>query len=134
MRLTSALRSAVVASLLLAVPVLAAESTPTQAPASNTEQGAREGRGHKRHGHGGRFFHLEKRLDRAVAEGRITQAQADQFKTEGRQLREEKKALREAAGGQLTEEQRTQLKARMKAFKEKVKGAVGPKAAQPAQQ
>jgi protein CpxP len=129
MRLTSALRSAVVASLLFAVPVLAAESTPTQAP---SEQGTHEGRGHRHHKHGGRFFHLEKRLDQAVAEGRLTQAQADQFKTEGKQLREEMKAQREAAGGQLTDEQRTQMKDKMRAFKDKVKSVVKPKDGQPA--
>jgi FtsZ-binding cell division protein ZapB len=133
MRLTSALRSAVVASLLFAVPVLAAESTPTQAPAPTTAQGTHEGRGHRHHKHGGRFFHLEKRLDQAVAEGRLTQAQADQFKTEGKQLREEMKAQREAAGGQLSDEQRMQMKDKMKAFKAKVKSVVKPKDGQPAQ-
>ncbi|WP_164018733.1 hypothetical protein [Pyxidicoccus trucidator] len=130
MRLTSALRSAVVASLLFATPMLAAEATPTPAPAPTPEQGHHEGKHHKRGKHGGRMFRLEHRLDRAVAEGRITQAQADLFKTEGRQLREEMKAQREAAGGQLSEDQRMKFKERMREFRTKVKGAVKPKDAQ----
>ncbi|QSQ25295.1 hypothetical protein JY651_10355 [Pyxidicoccus parkwayensis] len=125
MRLTSALRSAVVASLLLATPVLAAESTPAQPSTLGMEQGHHgEHRGHK---HKWRFARLEERLNRAVAEGRLSQTQADQFKNEGQQLRDEMKAQREAAGGKLTDEQRTQMREKMRAFKEKVKSAVKPK-------
>lgn len=134
MPLMSALRSAVVASLLFATPVLAAESTATQAPAPATEQGAHEGRHHKRMKHGGKMFRLEHRLDRAVAEGRLTQAQADQFKAEGRKLHEEVKAQREAAGGRLSEDQRMQMKEKMRELRAKVKSAVKAKDAQPAQQ
>ena len=132
MRLTSALRSAVVVSLLLATPVLAAETTAPPAPAPGAEQGmpCHGGGGHKRFKHERKLQRMEHRLDRAVADGRLTQAQADQFSAEGRQLREEMKAQREAAGGQLSEDQREKLRERMRAFREKVRSAMKPADAQ----
>jgi protein CpxP len=127
MRLTSAVRSAVVASLLLATPVLAA-AEPTLAPAPSAEQGRHGGRHHhKRFKHEDKLLRMEQRLDRAVANGRLDKAQADAFKAEGRKLHEELKAQREAAGGQLTDDQRAQMKERMKAFRAKVKSAIKPK-------
>ncbi|MFP2907914.1 hypothetical protein ACLESD_23265 [Pyxidicoccus sp. 3LFB2] len=130
MRLTSALRSAVVASLLLATPVLAAEPAQAPAPAPTAEQGHHEGKRHRHFKHGGKLLRMEHRLDRAVAEGRLSQAQADQFKAEGRQLREELQAQREATGGQISEDQRMKFKERLREFRAKVKAAVKPKAAQ----
>lgn len=132
MRLTSALRSAVVASLLLAHPALAAESTPAPAPAPTAEQGVHlHGyRGHRVFGREGKLLRMERRIDRAVAEGRLTQAQAEQFKAEVRQLREELKAQREAAGGPLSDDQKEKLRERMREFRQKVKSAIKPKDAQ----
>ncbi len=136
MRLTSALRSVAVASLLLSVPVLAA---PEAAPAPQAQQGdcdKGKHRGFKWRKHEGRLARMDARMDRAVAEGRLTQAQADQFKAEGRQPREEMKAKREAAGGQLSEAQRNEIGNRLRAFRAKVKAAVKKDKAvqQPAQQ
>lgn len=129
MRLTSALRSTAAASLLLATPMLAfAQTAP--APAPSAEQGVHP-RGERSHHRGfkheRKFQRMERRLDRAVSEGRLTQAQADAFKAEGQKLREELKAQREAAGGQLSEDQRAQMKERMRAFREKVKSAIKPR-------
>ncbi|MCP3164346.1 hypothetical protein [Myxococcus qinghaiensis] len=116
------LRSVVAASLLFAVPVLAED---TAAPAPQGKEGHHGGR----HGHKGmkgerKLARMEHRLDRAVSEGRLSQVQADQFKTEARQLREELKAQRDAAGGQLSEDQRLQARERVRALREKVKAAV----------
>jgi hypothetical protein len=121
----SALRSAVAASLLLATPVLAAGP----APAPGTEQGPSP---HGEHGHKHPKFErklqrIQQRLDRAVVAGRLTQAEADQFKAEARQLHEEVRAQREAAGGQLSEEQREQLRERVRAFRDKVKSTLKAK-------
>lgn len=137
MRLTSALRSVAVASLLFSVPVLAA---PETAPAPQAQQGdcdKGKHKGFKWRKHEGRLARMDARLDRAVAEGRLTQAQADQFKAEGRQLREEIKAQREASGGQqLSEEKRNEIGNRLRAFREKVKAATkkDKTVQQPAQQ
>ena len=68
--------------------------------------------------------HMEHRLDRAVEKGRLTQAQADQFKTEARQLRDEFQNQRQASGGQLTDAQKEQFKQRRQALREKVKAAL----------
>jgi hypothetical protein len=135
MRLTSALRSVAVASLLFSVPVLA------QAQAQDSQQQGEchkgKSKGFKWMRHEGKVARLEAKLDRAVSEGRLTQAQADQLKAEGRQLRDQVKAEREAAGGQLSEEKRTAMGEQLRAFRAKVKAAVKSKdgaAQQPAQQ
>jgi FtsZ-binding cell division protein ZapB len=124
MRLMSALRSVAVASLLLAVPVLAAPETAPQAQQGEHPKGKRHKKGFRWLMHEGRVARMEAKLDRAVSEGRLSQAEADQLKAEGRQLREELKAKREAAGGQLSEEQRNELRERARAFRAKVKAAV----------
>ena len=67
---------------------------------------------------------MEHRLDRAVEKGRLTQAQADQFKAEARQLQEEVRAQLQATNCQLSDAQREQFKARKDALREKVKGAL----------
>lgn len=134
MRLTSALRSVAVASLLLAVPVLAAPEAAPQAQQGECHKDKGKGRGFKWMRYEGKVARMEQRLERAVSEGRLSQAQADQLKAEGRQLRDEVKAEREAAGGQLSEEKRTALGERLQAFRAKVKAAVKSKdkaAAQP---
>jgi FtsZ-binding cell division protein ZapB len=127
MRLTSALRSVAVASLLFAVPVLA----QTQAPAQDAPQQGECDKG-KRKGFKWKMgerkvARMEAKLDRAVSEGRLSQVQADQLKAEGRQLRDEVKAQRETAGGQLSEEQRSAMGERLRAFRAKVKAAVKSK-------
>lgn len=67
---------------------------------------------------------MEHRLDRAVERGRLTQAQAEQFKAEARQLRDDFQAQRQANGGQLTDAQKAQLKQRKQALREKMKAAL----------
>jgi hypothetical protein len=111
--------SATLASLLT-LPALAAQDTAYQ--------------GHERHGgecHGGKegkkfrkLARMEHRLDRAVEKGRLTQAQADQFKAEARQLRDDFQAQRQASGGQLTDAQKDQFKQRKQALRAKVKAAM----------
>jgi periplasmic protein CpxP/Spy len=119
MRVQSSLLASLVASLLISAPVLAAESAPQpQAPAGECHGG----KGGKKHG---RWGHKGRHLDRAVQEGRLTQAQADQFKAEARQLREEFKAQRQASGGQLSDAQKEQFKQRRQALRAKVKAALG---------
>lgn len=120
MRLKTAVLSTALASLLLATSTLA---EPAAGPggdlsASGECHGGKEGRrGHK-------MARMERKLERAVEKGRLTPAQAEQFKAEARQLREEHQAQRQASGGQLTEEQRQQFKQRKQALREKVKAAL----------
>ncbi|WP_375758865.1 hypothetical protein [Corallococcus exercitus] len=121
MSLKSMLRGTAVATLLLAVPVLA----QTAAPSDSAKTGQCEGRRGK-HGGGHKFGRMEQRLDKQVAEGRLTQAQADSFKAEAKQLHEEMKAARAAANGQVDETQRAQFKERRKALKQKIKAALAP--------
>jgi periplasmic protein CpxP/Spy len=122
MTLKSLLRGTAVATLLFAVPVLA-QTAPT------TEGAPQKGqceRGKGRHG-GHKFGRMEHRLDKKVAEGRLTQAQADGFKAEARQLREEMKAARAAAGeNKVDEATRAQFKERRRALHEKIKAALAP--------
>ncbi|RKG77757.1 hypothetical protein D7W79_14510 [Corallococcus exercitus] len=122
MSLKSMLRGTAVATLLLAVPVLAQTAAPTD---SANQTGQCEGRRGK-HGGGHKFGRMQERLDKQVAEGRLTQAQAEGFKSEARQLHEEMKAARAAANGQVDEAQRAQFKERRKALKEKIKAALAP--------
>ncbi|SEK72727.1 hypothetical protein SAMN05444354_102181 [Stigmatella aurantiaca] len=120
MRIQSSLMASLVASLLISAPVLAAETAPSaQAPAGECH-GGKDGKKHH-----GRWGHKGRHLDRAVQEGRLTQAQADAFKAERRQLREEMKAQRQASGGQLSDAQKEQFKQRRQALKQKVKAAMG---------
>jgi hypothetical protein len=67
---------------------------------------------------------MERRLDRAVEKGRLTQAQADQFKAEARQLRSDFEAQRQASGGQLTDAQKDQFRQRKQELRAKVKAAM----------
>jgi hypothetical protein len=120
MRLKLAL-SAAVASLLFAAPVLA-----QQEPAPATQEAP-----HGKKGHGDRsarmlrrLERMEHRLNRAVERGRLTQAQADQFLTEARKLREDAAAQLQSGGGQLTDEQKQQLRERKHALREKVHAAM----------
>ncbi|WP_426752780.1 hypothetical protein [Myxococcus sp. Y35] len=131
MKLMTALRSAAVASLFIAAPVLAQTAAP--APANPPAADGTLHDGHHRHKgkkHKHKMARLEHRMDKAVAKGKLTQAQADQFKAEGRQLREELKAQREAAGGALTDAQKEEARAKMRAFREKVKQAIQANASQ----
>ncbi|MFP2962021.1 hypothetical protein ACLEPN_30595 [Myxococcus sp. 1LA] len=131
MKLMTTLRSVAVASLFLATPVLAQTATPE--PANPPAADGKGHGGHYRHKgkqHGHKMARLEHRMDKAVAEGRLTQAQADEFKAEGRQLREEMKAQREAAGGQLSDAQKEELRSKKRAFREKVKSAMQANAPQ----
>jgi FtsZ-binding cell division protein ZapB len=130
MRLSSVLRSAAVASLLFTLPVLAQQATAPTAPPS-TGQCDRGERGHRGMRAGSGVEHLERKLDRNVSEGRLSQAQAEQFKAEARQLRDEVKSVSESSGGQLTEAQREQFKERRHALREKIKAALGATAPQP---
>ncbi|MCY1002923.1 hypothetical protein OWM54_37825 [Myxococcus sp. MISCRS1] len=124
MRQNFLMRSFVTASLLLATPVFAQSAAPA-AEDKAAECGERHGRHGKRGMKGERkLARMEHRLDRAVVDGRLTQAQADQFKAEAKQLQEERKAMREVSGGKLTEEQRQQGRERFRAFHEKVKAAL----------
>lgn len=124
MSLKSVLRGTAVATLLFAVPVFAQTAAPT--PGATSQDGQCEGRGHRgKHG-GNKFGRMEQRLDKRVAEGRLTQAQADGFKAEARQLHEEMKAARAASNGQVDEAQRSQFKERRRALKEKIKASLAP--------
>lgn len=69
---------------------------------------------------------MEHRLDKQVAEGRLTQAQADGFKAEARQLHEEMKAARASSNGQVDDATRAQFKERRRALHEKIKAALAP--------
>ncbi|WP_223645923.1 hypothetical protein [Corallococcus sp. EGB] len=122
MSLKAILRGTAVASLLIAVPVLAQTAPPAD---SANKAGQCEGR-HGRHGGGHPFGRMEHRLDKQVAEGRLTQAQADGFKAEAKQLHEEMKAARASNNGQVDEATRAQFKERRKALKEKIKAALAP--------
>ena len=88
MRLKTAVLSTALASLLLASSTFAAATPAPQGPDARMGEchGGKEGKE-------GRMFHqmarMEHRLDRAVEKGRLTQAQADQFKAEARQLRDD---------------------------------------------
>ncbi|AGC46158.1 hypothetical protein MYSTI_04869 [Myxococcus stipitatus DSM 14675] len=126
MRQTFLLRSIVAASLFLATPVLAEDAA--------SGKDCKEAH-HGRHGPRGmkgehKLARMEHRLDRAVENGRLSQAQADAFKAEARQLREELKAQRDAAGGQLSEDQRLQARERVRTLRQKVKEAVRASAPQ----
>lgn len=122
MSLKSMLRGTAVASLLFAVPVFAQTAAPSD---TANKAGPCEGR-HGRHGGGHKFGRMEHRLDKQVAEGRLTQAQADSFKAEAKQLHEEMKAARASSNGQVDEATRAQFKERRKALKEKIKAALAP--------
>ncbi|GHG84088.1 hypothetical protein [Comamonas sp. JC664] len=132
MKLMTSLRSVAVASLFLAAPVLAQTATPESAnpPASEGKRHGGHHRHHKGKKHGDKMARMAERMDKAVAEGRLTQAQADQFKAEGQQLREELQAQREAAGGKLSDAQRDEARAKMRAFRAKVKQALHANAPQ----
>ncbi|NNC19175.1 hypothetical protein HJC22_25990 [Corallococcus exiguus] len=121
MSLKSMLRGTAVATLLLAVPVLAQTAAP-----SDSNAGQCEGRRGKHGGGGHKFGRMDHRLDKQVAEGRLTQAQADGFKAEAKQLHEEMKAARASSNGQVDESTRSQFKERRKALKEKIKAALAP--------
>lgn len=123
MSLKSMLRGTAVATLLLAVPVLAQTAAPSD---SNAKAGQCEGRRGKHGGGGHKFGRMAHRLDKQVAEGRLSQAQADGFKAEARQLHEEMKAARASSNGQVDEAQRAQFKERRKALREKIKAALAP--------
>jgi hypothetical protein len=120
MRLKAAVLSTTLASLLLATPTLAAQDA---APAGQERHA-----GECRRGKEGKMLRklarMERRLDRAVEKGRLTQAQADQFKAEAHQLRDDFQAQRQASGGQLTDAQKDQFKQRKKALREKMKAAL----------
>jgi periplasmic protein CpxP/Spy len=120
MRIKTAVLSTALASLLLATATFAAAAPAPQGQESHEGQchGGKEGRMFRR------MEHMEHRLDRAVEKGRLTQAQADQFKTEARQLRDEVLAQRQASGGQLSDTQREQFRQRKQALREKVKAAL----------
>lgn len=131
MKLMTTLRSVAVASLFLAAPVLAQTAAPEPANPSAVD-GKGHGKHHRHKGkkHGDKMARLEHRMDRAVAEGRLSQAQADQFKAEGRQLREEMQAQREASGGNFSDAQKDEMRSKMRAFREKVKSAMQANALQ----
>lgn len=120
MRFKTAVLSTTLASLLFTLPVLAAQDTAPQGHERNV------GKCHG--GKEGKMFHklarMEHRLDRAVEMGRLTQAQADQFKAEARQLRDDAQAQRQANGGQLTDSQKDQFKQRKQELRAKVKAAL----------
>ncbi|RKI56285.1 hypothetical protein D7X55_28700 [Corallococcus sp. AB049A] len=122
MSLKSMLRGTAVATLLFAVPVLAQTAAPS---GSANQAGQCEGRRGK-HGGGHKFGRMEHRLDKQVAEGRLTQAQADGFKAEAKQLHEEMKAARASSNGQVDEATRARFKERRKALKEKIRAALAP--------
>ena len=107
--------SAAVASMLFAVPVFAAPEVPSNTQAPYDGHGGKHHRKHKG---------MERRLHRAVEDGRLTQAQADQFLAEAQQLREEMRAQRQAGGCQLNPDQKQQFKQRKQALREKVRTAL----------
>lgn len=114
--------SAAVASLLFAAPVLAEEAAAPEGKDASVRPEHRHGK--KGWKMGRKKARMEHRLERAVAEGRLTQAQADAFAAEARQLREEVRSMREASNGQLSDAQRDELRARKRAFHEKVRAAL----------
>jgi len=120
MRFKAAVLSTTLASLLLATSALAVEGS---AP-----EGRQHAAGECRGGQEGKMFRklarMEHRLDRAVEKGRLTQAQADQFKAEARQLRDETQAQRQSNGGQLTDAQKEQFHQRKQELRAKVKAAL----------
>jgi FtsZ-binding cell division protein ZapB len=120
MRFKAAVLSTTLASLLLATSTLAAQDT---APAGQ-ERHAGEHRGGKEGKMLRKLERMERRLDRAVEKGRLTQAQADQFKAEARQLRSDFEAQRQASGGQLTDAQKDQFRQRKQELRAKVKAAM----------
>ena len=131
MKLMTAVRSVAGASLFIAAPVLAQKAAPESAhPPAADGKGHGGHHWHKGKRHGNKMARMEHRMDKAVAEGRLSQAQADQFKAEGRQLREEMKAQREASGGKLSDAQREEMRSKMRAFREKVKSAMQANAPQ----
>lgn len=109
--------SAAVASLLFSAPVLAqnAAPAPQDAVTKCERKQAKMGR---------RLERMQHRLDRAVQRGRLSQAQADTFKAEARQIQEELRSQLKATSCQLSEAQREQFKARKQALREKVKGVL----------
>lgn len=123
MSLKSILRGTAVASLLFAVPVLA-QTAPTPQSAPKQAGQCERGPGGRHGGH--KFGRMEHRLDKQVAEGRLTQAQADGFKAEARQLHEEMKAARASSNGQVDDATRAQFKERRRALHEKIKAALAP--------
>ncbi|MCY1042306.1 hypothetical protein OV208_13355 [Corallococcus sp. bb12-1] len=129
MSLKSILRGTAVATLLFAVPVFA-QTAPTSESApqksGQCEKGGRGKHGGGKHGGGHKFGRMEHRLDKQVAEGRLSQTQADGFKAEAKALHEEMNAARAAANGQVDEAQRSQFKERRRALKEKIKAALAP--------
>lgn len=120
MRIKVAVLSTALSSLLLATSAFAEPVAPPEG-GTHAQGGCHGGKeGKRRHG----MARMERKLDRAVEKGRLTSAQAEQFKVEARQLREELQAQRQASGGQLTEAQRQQFKQRKQALREKVKAAM----------
>ncbi|MBU8897523.1 hypothetical protein DRW03_21530 [Corallococcus sp. H22C18031201] len=125
MRSSSLLR-ATLAVALFSLPALAQQApTTSSSPATTTCEHSDRGHGGHRGGHG--LAKLEHRLDRRVSEGRLSQAQAEQFKTEARQLRDEMKAARESKGAPLTEAQREQFRERRHSLQERIRAAVAPR-------
>jgi hypothetical protein len=120
MRFKTALLSSALASLLLSTSTLAAQGPAPEGKEHRAGEchGGKEGKMFRK------MAHMERRLDRAVEKGRLTQSQADQFKTEARQIRDEFQNQRQASGGQLTDAQREQFKQRKQALREKVKAAM----------
>ncbi|WP_224240886.1 hypothetical protein [Hyalangium gracile] len=120
MRIKTAVLSTALASLLFATSTLAAESPAPQGKEfrSGDCHGGREEKMFRK------MARMEHRLDRAVEKGRLTSAQAEQFKAEARQLREEFQSQRQANGGQLTDAQKQQFHQRKQELRAKVKAAL----------
>ncbi|WP_224363364.1 hypothetical protein [Hyalangium versicolor] len=120
MRIKTAVLSTALASLMLATSALAAETPAPQGQEMRSGEchGRKEGKMFRR------MAFMERRLDRAVENGRLTQVQADQFKAEARQLRDDLQAQRQSSGGQLSDAQKEQFKQRHQALREKVKAAM----------
>ena len=126
MRFKAAVLSTTLAALLLTTPALA---EPGPAP-----EGQKAHAGDCHRGKEGKMLRklarMERRLDRAVERGHLTQAQADQFKAEARQLRQEFESQRSAGNGHATGEQKQQLRQRKQALRQKVKAAIKPSKSQ----
>lgn len=119
MHLKSSVLVTTLASLLLAAPAVASQAPGQEHAAGECHRGqGKEGKMLRK------LARMEHRLDRAVEKGRLTQAQADQFKAEARQLRDEFQAQRQANGGQLTDAQKEQFKQRKQALRAKLKEAL----------
>jgi hypothetical protein len=124
MRIKTAVLSTALASLLLASSSFAAAAAPAPQGSDARSGECHGGKGGKEGKMFRKMAHMERRLDRAVEKGRLTQAQADQFRAEARQLRDDFMSQRQASGGQLTDAQREQFHQRRQALREKVKAAL----------